>query len=372
MKAAVEVTSLGDPKIIDEIKKGFIIKETRDEEGLLIVEPRFGHKESFDIILTGLIAQDLFPLYRVEDGVLTLRLAKKKDKKRGLNPLLHFILLVATIFTVTVAGYIWWAGGEFFKSVLFTIGLMGILGSHELGHALVARKNKVDATLPFFLPVPPFFAFGTLGAVIFMNSPIPDRRSLFDIGIAGPVTGFILSIPVLIIGISLSSYVPFDPVHSAVPFLLGTPLLFNLISTVILGAPEPGTILMAHPLAIAGWAGIFVTALNLLPMGQLDGGHVIRSVFPKRFKDIYKWIYRILFTMGSLGLISNLYGPEWLANITWPGWLFWAVLVYFMTRLDHPGPLNDVSALDGKRKLASLGILLIFLLSFTPAPIQTL
>jgi hypothetical protein len=269
LREIFEVASPEDPEIIEIVKKGFIIKETRDE-GILVVQPRLNHDESFKIILKGLKDLGLYPLYRKNGDDFTLRIARKTGKKRGIKPIFHGILLMATVFTVTIAGYIWWAGGDFTKSLFFTAGLMGILGGHELGHALVARKNSVDATLPFFLPVPPFFAFGTLGAVIFMNSPIPDRKSLFDIGVAGPLTGFILSLPVLIIGISLSTYVPFDPAHAG-PFLLGTPILFNLLQTIVLGLPEADSILLAHPIAIAGWAGIFVTALNLLPMGQLIG-----------------------------------------------------------------------------------------------------
>jgi membrane-associated protease RseP (regulator of RpoE activity) len=360
-----------DPDVIELVKKGFLIKEEGQKDTEFIVEPRFSHKESFDMILKDLSEKELYPLYRRENGKLFIRIAKKKGKRRGISPFFHSVLLFATVLTVTIAGFIWWAGGDLFKSVLFTVGLMGILGGHELGHALVARKNRVDATLPFFLPVPPFFAFGTLGAVIFMNSPIPDRKSLFDIGIAGPLTGFALSVPVLIIGISLSHYVHFDPENSG-PFLLGSPLLVVLLIYLIQGLPDPSTILTLHPIAVAGWAGVFVTALNLLPMGQLDGGHVIRAVFPKKFKGIYKWIYRILFVIGSLGLIAQIYGIGWLARITWPGWLIWAILVYFMTRLEHPGPLNDVSPLDTKRKITSILILIVFLISFTPAPIVSI
>jgi membrane-associated protease RseP (regulator of RpoE activity) len=372
LKDVYEVTSTIDQEITENVKKGFLIKDVREDEGLFIVEPRFTHKASFDLILNELLNHDLYPLYRQEGEDLTLRIVKKKGKKRGLKPFLHGLLLVATIFTVTVAGFIWWAGGDLGKSLFFTLGLMGILGGHELGHAIVARKNRVDATLPFFLPVPPFFAFGTLGAVIFMNSPIPDRKSLFDIGIAGPITGFILSLPVLIIGISLSEYVPFDPTHADIPFLLGAPILFDFLTNIILGTPPPDFIPLAHPIAIAGWAGIFVTALNLLPMGQLDGGHVVRSVFPRKFKVVYKWVFRILFVMGGLGVLSQTLGPEWLVQATWPGWIVWAVLVFFMTRLDHPGPLNDVSPLDGKRKIASIILLIIFIVSFTPVPIISL
>lgn len=372
MKDVFEVTSPLTPEIMDIVKKGFVVKDTDEEKGLLFVEPRFGHDASFNLVLKELNDKDLYPIYRKNEENLTFRIAGKKGKKRGITPAFHAILLVATIFTVTVAGYIWWAGGDIEKSLYFMIGLMSILGGHELGHALVARRNRVDATLPFFLPVPPFFAFGTMGAVIFMNSPIPDRKSLFDIGIAGPLTGFVISLPVLVIGISLSNYLPFDPAAEGSPFLLGTPLLFNAISHLILGSEPHGHILQAHPIAIAGWAGIFVTSLNLLPMGQLDGGHVIRSVFPKRFKRIYKIIFKLLFIMGAAGILAQIYNLKWLIKLTWPGWMFWAVFVYFMTKLDHPGPLNDVTPLDTARKVMSVLILIVFLVSFTPVPIMSL
>jgi membrane-associated protease RseP (regulator of RpoE activity) len=370
LKEIFEVTSPVDPEILSAVEKGFKIKEVREEEGLLIVEPRFSHEESFDSLLKELLGRNVYPLYRKEDGLFTLRIAKKKGERKSIRPLYHSILLIATIFTVTIAGYIWWAGGDVVNSLLFTVGLMGILGGHELGHALVARKNSVDATLPFFLPVPPFFAFGTLGAVIFMNSPIPNRRSLFDIGIAGPLTGFVLSLPVLIIGISLSSYVPFDPTHVGIPFQLGTPILFNIFAFFILGTPQSNYVIAAHPIAIAGWAGLFVTSLNLLPMGQLDGGHVVRAVFPRSFKKAYKWVFYILFLIGNLGIMAEISGLTNLLRLFWPGWLFWAVLVYFMTRLEHPGPLDDVSTLDKRRKLASVAVLFVFIVSFIPVPVM--
>jgi len=372
LKDTLDLKGIDDPKLLEIVSKGFIVESADTDSSTLIVKPRFSDETSFNIILDELSTVGLYPLYKEENDRLTLRITGKKGNRREINPVLHVVLLLATIFTVTVAGYIWWAGGDFEKSVYFTIGLMGILGGHELGHALVARRNRVDATLPFFLPVPPFFAFGTLGAVIFMNSPIPDRRSLFDIGIAGPLTGFILSLPVLVIGISLSNYVPFDPAVEGSPFLLGTPLLFNAITQLILGSEPPGQILQAHPIAIAGWAGIFVTALNLLPMGQLDGGHVIRSVFPKSFKKVYRIVFKLLFAMGAAGILAQVYSLKWLIELTWPGWMFWAVLVYFMTKLDHPGPLNDVTPLDPARKVVSVLILIVFLVSFTPVPIMSI
>ncbi|GBE18304.1 peptidase family M50 [archaeon BMS3Abin16] len=372
MKEGFDLKGIDDPKLLEIVSKAFTVETMDTDSATLFVKPRFSDETSFNIVLDELTKIGLYPLYREENGRLTLRITGKKGNRRELNPVLHLVLLLATIFTVTVAGYIWWAGGDFEKSVYFTIGLMGILGSHELGHALVARRNKVDATLPFFLPVPPFFAFGTLGAVIFMNSPIPDRKSLFDIGIAGPLTGFVLSLPVLVLGIARSTYIPFNPTVEASPFLLGTPLLFNAISRMILGPELPGQILQTHPIAIAGWAGLFVTSLNLLPMGQLDGGHVIRSVVPKNFKKIYRIVFKLLFTMGAAGILAQIYSLKWLADLTWPGWIFWAALVYFMTKLDHPGPLNDVTPLDPARKAVSVLILIIFLVSFTPVPIMSL
>ncbi|RMF89654.1 MAG: site-2 protease family protein [Methanobacteriota archaeon] len=369
MKEAFETVALTDPDILDRVKQGFHIDRLLEEEQALIVRPKEGHQESFNRVLKNLQPLDLYPVYRREKDGLTLRVVKRKNRKKELSPHVHSALIIATLFTVTMAGYIWWAAGDLFKSVLFTLGLMGILGGHELGHALVARKNRVDATLPFFLPVPPFFAFGTLGAVIFINSPIPDRRSLFDIGVAGPLTGFILSIPVLVTGISLSTYAYFEPAKAALPFQLGTPLLFNILAYIILGPPGPRHVINPHPLAVAGWAGLFVTALNLLPMGQLDGGHVVRAVFPKGFKTLYRSVFWVLFTIGGFGMMAEISGVTPLLRLFWPGWLFWAALVYLMTRLEHPGPLNDVTHLDRGRKTASIGVLLIFLLSFIPVPV---
>lgn len=358
-----------DSQLREIINQGFTIKNLDETSQALSVEPRYSHEESFNRVYQALTQKEVYPLYRRTDEGLELWIVKKKGKKRGISSAFHAGLLLATLFTVTLAGYIWWAGGDILLSVLFALGLMLILGGHELGHALTARKNNVEATLPFFIPIPPFFVFGTLGAVIFMNSPIKDRKSLFDIGVAGPLTGFILSIPILIIGIVLSTYVPFDPSHAGLPFLLETPLLFNMLSIPLLGHAEPGYILAAHPLAIAGWAGLFVTALNLLPMGQLDGGHVIRAVFPNQYKKIYKLVFKALLIAGSIGLLAQIYSITILDKIFWAGWFFWAVLVYFMTKLDHPGPLNDVTPLDKKRRMASVAVLLIFVLSFIPVPI---
>jgi len=349
-----ETAEVGE-EIIKKIEEGFVIKEANLSESSFIVEPRHTHEASFNIVFSSLKEIGIYPLYREEERGFVLRIVKGKGKKRGLSRWAHVILILATAVTVTWAGYIWWASRDFKNSILFALAAMLILGSHEFGHALVARRNRIDATLPFFIPVPPIFPFGTLGAVIFINSPTPDRKALFDVGIAGPLTGFFVSLPVLIIGIALSKYVPFDISMHAQPFWLGTQPLFELFARLILG--EGGEMAIdAHPLAIAGWFGLFVTTLNLFPIGQLDGGHVIRSLAPKNHKLIYFLSVFVLIFLSRF----------------WEGWLFWAILTIFLTKLEHPGPLNEVTELDARRKIAVLFILLIFVLSFTPVPVVTL
>jgi membrane-associated protease RseP (regulator of RpoE activity) len=227
---------------------------------------------------------------------------------------------------------------------------MAILGTHETGHALTARRRDVKATLPFFIPVPPpIFPFGTLGAVIFMNSPIKNRKALLDVGVAGPLAGFILSLPILIWGLMLSKALPPDaPVEGN--FILGPSLLFLfLVRTFFEGAE----LIDLHPLAIAGWIGLFVTSLNLLPMGQLDGGHVVRGFSTKHYRKVYFGIALLLVGIG----------------VIWPGWIIWSLFVWLITRYEHPGPLDDVSGLDRKRKLLGLIAILILVLTFMPVPI---
>jgi len=342
-------------EIIRTIEEEFIIKEAVPGESSFIVEPKHTSEASFNAVFSELRKMNVYPLYRKTEKGLVLKIVKGKEKKRGLSRLAHVILILATAVTITWAGYVWWANRDFKNSILFAAAAMLILGSHELGHALVARRNRIEATLPFFIPVPPVFPFGTLGAVIFINSPTPDRKALFDVGIAGPLTGFFVSLPILFAGILLSKYVPFDATVHGQGFLLGTQPLFELFAKLILGEAKDMAI-DAHPLAIAGWFGLFVTTLNLFPIGQLDGGHVIRSLAPRRYKTVY------FIAVFLLIILSRL----------WQGWFFWAILSIFLTKLEHPGPLNDVTELDAGRKIAALFILLIFALSFTPVPVVTL
>ncbi len=340
--------------IREKVSKGFSIFEAASDKRIFSckVAPRYSHEKSFDIVFDEFKGTEYVPLYREIDGDYKLIVARRKNaKERGIRPSFHLILMVLTLFTVTGAGYFVWVGEDLGMSFVFAIALMAILGTHETGHALTARRRDVKATLPFFIPVPPpIFPFGTLGAVIFMNSPIKNRKSLLDVGVAGPLAGFILALPILIVGLKLSTALPVDAPLEKGDFVLGPSLLFLVLVKAFFAGAE---MVDLHPLAVAGWIGLFVTSLNLLPMGQLDGGHVVRSFATKKYRKIYFGVAILLVGVG----------------VIWPGWIIWPLFVWIITRYEHPGPLDDVSGLDGRRKLLGVIAIVILILTFMPVPI---
>jgi membrane-associated protease RseP (regulator of RpoE activity) len=225
----------------------------------------------------------------------------------------------------------------------FSLTLMFILLAHEMGHYLYARHYRVYATLPFFVPFPSLI--GTLGAFIRIKSPIPSRAALFDIGIAGPIAGFIPACGALLVGLSLSH--PLTP-GTVSDFQLGLPLAFKIAGRLLHAGNLTG--LSLHPIAAAAWVGMFATALNLLPGGQLDGGHIVFSVSPQ--------FHRAVSFVTVLALIP-------LAKYFWTGWLLWAVLLAMTTR--HPPVPVRPSVTGGRRWIAAFAVLML-VLSFTPAP----
>ena len=190
-------------------------------------------------------------------------------------PRINFILFVAASFTTYLI-----------NGPSYSICIMTILLAHEMGHFIMCRKYRVDATWPYFLPVP-LPPFGTFGAVIKMKGHIPDKRALFDIGAAGPIGGLMFAIPITIIGLSLSEVLPI-PKDSTSYLGLGEPILFSLFAKMMVGEVSEGFDIILNPIAFAGWAGLFVTALNLLPIGQLDGGHIIYALLGKYSDIVYK------------------------------------------------------------------------------------
>ncbi|MFQ5481164.1 MAG: site-2 protease family protein [Nitrospinaceae bacterium] len=234
------------------------------------------------------------------------------------------------------------------------MGLLLILGTHEFGHYLACRKNDVDSSLPYFIPAPPFFLVGTFGAFIKIKEPIPDRRALMEIGAAGPIAGFVAAVPVLAIGIALSDVYPAMQVPG---YNLGDSLITFLFSKAILGVTsyDEAVTIMVHPVAYAGWFGMFITAMNLLPIGQLDRGHVIYSLFPRH----HVWVGIVFF----VALLIMGWG--------WPGWFVFSGLILLMG-FRHPPLLEDEPDLKRRHLWMGYACILIFLATIIPIPIEVI
>lgn len=256
--------------------------------------------------------------------------------------MLHILLFLLTV-----------ASTYFVGGLPYSISIMSILLAHEMGHYFMSRKYGIPSTLPYFIPFP-LSPFGTFGAIIKMKGVIINKKALFDIGVAGPISGFIVAVPFIVLGIRLSDI---QSISGNASFIqLGDPLLFKIVQQLLVGEIPAGQDIVLHPFAYAGWVGLFVTALNLLPVGQLDGGHIIYAVFG----DKSRWIF--FGTIAILAIIAVFYNPGWLMLVI--------ILIIFGMR--HPKPLDTETELDGKRKLIAFIILIIFLLSFTPAPFPSL
>jgi membrane-associated protease RseP (regulator of RpoE activity) len=273
--------------------------------------------------------------------------------------LVHLLLFLATVVTTIIAGALQQGVDPFadpwqlYRGIPFSFTLLLILGTHEMGHYLVSRKHMLDVTLPYFIPAPPVpFIIGTFGAFIRIRSPMQDKRALLDVGCAGPLTGVAMAVPVLLVGLNLSKVIMLPgPAHGLV---LGEPLLFKFLSWLTFGPlPEEANIIL-HPVAFAGWIGLLVTALNLIPVGQLDGGHVSYALFPARHRQIS---LTCLFLLVICGL--------WF----WHGWLMWAMLLYLLG-FRHPPPYHAWVPLDGPRRFLGFITILVFILTFTPIPFK--
>jgi len=258
------------------------------------------------------------------------------------KPYVNVILFLLTIATTFAVG-----------GLVYSLAIVLILLSHEMGHYLMCRKYGMRSTLPFFIPLP-FPPFGTMGAVIQMKSPMPNRKALFDIGIAGPLAGLVLTIPAIYLGVKHSEIVQLSQQSESV-MILGESLLFKWITKLAIGSIPEGYDVSLHPLAYAGWAGLFVTALNLLPIGQLDGGHVMYAIFGQNAKRI--------FNLSLAGFAICLY--------FFPGWMLLFALLFLYGK-KHPPPLDDYTPLDDGRRLLGILVFIIFLTSFTPVPLKFL
>ena len=261
-------------------------------------------------------------------------------------------LFVLTLMTTSAVGALEYglAGG-----MLYSASLVLILLCHEMGHYLTARHYRVPASLPYFIPVP-LPPFGTFGAVIKMGGRIPDRKALFDIAIMGPAMGLILALPLAVLGIAGSTVTTLDSMPAG-ETLLGPSLLFAFLIEWIHGPLNEGSGLQLHPVATAGWAGLFVTALNLLPLGQLDGGHILYALFPRRSELLYR-LAAMAFAV--------------FAVLVHPPWLLLLLVVYLMTRLRHPPTMYEHLPIGPRRFALGLLAILFLIFSFPPIPISML
>ena len=284
---------------------------------------------------------------------------------------LHVVLFLLTIVTTTLIGAAYYAGfmSAFGSGAATTINasflihglwysgtVLAILGCHEMGHYLACRYYDLDASLPFFLPVP-IPPSGTLGAFIRIREPIPQKQMLFDIGIAGPIAGFLVAVPALFIGIAMSNIVPLpDPLPSGT-ILFGEPLVYKIASRLLFGAIPAGYDINLHPMAFGAWFGLLATALNLFPISQLDGGHISYAVLGRKSS--------IVTLMGiAAGIALSYFARSWIV------WTILMILMIFTMGPHHPPVMDEKRPLDRTRIMLACFAVAMFVLSFMPVPLS--
>jgi membrane-associated protease RseP (regulator of RpoE activity) len=285
----------------------------------------------------------------------------------------HVLLLLLTVATTTCSGMGHYeafttgfspapSGLSTTQTILgglwYSLTILAILGCHELGHYWACRYYDVDASRPFFLPVP-LPLTGTLGAFIRIREPIPSKRMLFDIGIAGPIAGFLVAVPALIIGMAMSNVVELPSPLPPLTLYLGEPLLYKAVSWLFWGLPPDGYSVNMHPMAFAGWFGLLATALNLFPIGQLDGGHISYAVLGRRSSTV-------TLVMVVAALTLSYFSTSW---VVWTG-LMIVMLTIFGRH--HPRTYDEDVPLDRTRSWLALFALIMFILCFSPVPIEVM
>ncbi len=368
--------------------KGYLVKYV----GRIISDDT---ERAYDQLSAALEPSGITPLFRWEGDRHVVFLAPGRPKPAPDKPLVNLVLFILTVISVLVAGALYGlegpmpqGAGEIVRTVVvrgapFAISMLAILSAHEFAHFIAGRLHGVKVSLPFFIPLP-LSPFGTMGAFINMREQPKNRKHLLDIGLAGPLAGLIVAIPILFYGLSTSTMntlpVAVDPAGPSFS-LEGNSLLYLGMKYVVFGQPLPqpvsygdmspvaywlrffftgrpipfgGQDVLINGVAWAGWAGILITGLNLIPAGQLDGGHLMYVLFGR--KNALKVLPVILIGLALLGLV-------------WYGWFLWVLLIFFLGRV-HAEPLDEITPLDFKRKaLAALGLVL-FVLTFTPVPLN--
>ncbi len=347
---------------LDEIRKVFSYYEAGSEgdADILFGEP---------LVDPDTLIGKLYPYFSSRKKVASLEwrtgeVALVVKNARADNIWINVALALATLATTTFVGAMMY-GVDVFKDPLliymglpFSLAIMAVLGSHELGHYFVSRKYGIDATLPYFIPfpIPPI---GTMGAIIRQKGPVPSRKALFDVGISGPLVGLAVAIVITAVGLMLPAPQVIAQPGEVTYFQLQTPLLFDLISSFV----RPGASLESiNPIAFAGWVGMLVTVLNMIPIGQLDGGHVARAI-------LGKWSDKLSRVLPMAILGFGLYST-FVVGAQGGMWIFWGLLTAFMGNAEHPKPLDDTGNIGLPRAiLGAIGFGLT-ILCFTPFPIS--
>ncbi len=299
------------------------------------------------------------PFLQAGQGLTWVRALPFVDVVMPSKPRTNIILFLLTVLSTIVAGsQAFFAFNPFveprrlLEGVPFAFTLLAILGTHEFGHYFTARAYGASVSLPYFIPAPPPLLFGTLGAIIRMRSPARDRNSLFDIAAAGPLAGLVVALPALWIGLGWSK-VAAVPAGGSVSF--GDSLLLRFMTWLAFGPLPPGHDVFVHPVALAGWVGLFVTALNLIPVGQLDGGRIAYALFGARHRQISIATFLGLLALGAVTGAGN--------------WFVWAFLLLFVMGFHHQPPLDDLSPLSPGRYAVGFLCLLLLILLIPPVPI---
>lgn len=348
---------------------------------------------AYDKLASALRPMGITTLFRSEKGEHVIILVKGNIQTRPSNPWINLLLFILTLLSVFFAGAFFHYDGPITGNlsvilpyiiraigygIAFAVSILAILLAHEFGHYLAARYHHTAVTLPYFIPFP-FSPFGTMGAFIQLKEPPKNKRILLDIGIAGPIAGLVVAIPVLLLGLSLSDLSSLPLGEGMGVSLEGNSILYLLAKYVVFGRwlPAPisygglsplvywiryfftgkplpigGTDVLLHPVAWAGWAGLLVTALNLIPAGQLDGGHLLYVLLGRKTGSVLPFILVALIVLGTV----------------WSGWWLWAFLIFLLGRF-HAEPLDQITPLNPARKIVALIGILIFILVFTPVPL---
>lgn len=309
---------------------------------------------------------------------------KKKD-----NVAIHIGLFVITFITSTIAGVNWIIASEGPFEILvglpYSISILLIITFHEFGHYFAAVYHKVKATLPFYIPFPPIpymINFGTMGAVIRTRSRIHSKKAMFDIGVAGPIAGFVVTIAILIYGFLNVPGIEYlliihpdylEPTYGKEGYALvfGDSLLFSFLKEMFVRPGQffpPMSEIYHYPYLCAGWFGLFITSMNMIPVGQLDGGHISFAMFGEQTHyKISVTLALFMFSFGIIGAADTFFELNY--GIGWSGWLFWSLVLYFVIKLKHP-PILDATHLDSRRMFVGYFSFFIFLISFSPMPIM--